>query len=175
MELRHRRQFLQLAAGALSLPATSRIGQAQGYPSRPVRIIVPFPAGNATDIVARLIGQRLSDRLGQSFVVENRTGAGGNIAADYVAQAEPDGLTLMVSPPGPLAINQSLYRQLSYNPEDFVPITVLASGTNLVVVRPELGVGSVLEMIASPRESPACSPTALRAMVRPLISPATCS
>jgi len=86
-----RRQFLHLAAGAAALPAASRIAWAQGYPTRPVRIIVPFPAGLATDTIARLLGQQLSERLAQPFVIENRTGAGGNIGTESVVRATPDG------------------------------------------------------------------------------------
>ena len=91
-----RRQFLHLAAGAAALPAVSRIARAQAYPTRPVRIIVGFPAGGATDIIARLIGQWLSERLGQQFVVENRPGAGSNIATEAVVRAPPDGYTLLL-------------------------------------------------------------------------------
>jgi tripartite-type tricarboxylate transporter receptor subunit TctC len=87
----HRRQFLQLAAGAAAVPAFSHSAWAQAYPARPVQLIVSFPAGSAPDIIARLAGQHLSERLGQQFVIENRPGAGGNIATEYVAKAEPDG------------------------------------------------------------------------------------
>src|SRR5262245_7906911 len=90
-----RRNFLQLAAGAAALPAVSRIAWAQAYPTRPVRIIVGFPAGGATDILARLTGQWLSDRLGQQFIIENRAGAGGNIGTEAVVKAAPDGYTLL--------------------------------------------------------------------------------
>ena len=92
-----RRRFLHLATGAAALPAVSRIVWAQTYPSRPVRIIVPFPAGQATDSIARLMGQSLSERLGQAFVVENRTGAGGNIGTESVVRAPPDGYTLLLA------------------------------------------------------------------------------
>src|SRR6516162_9167202 len=91
-----RRQFLHLAAGAAALPVVSRIAWAQAYPTRPVRIIVGYSAGSASDIVARLIAQWLSERLGQQFVVENRTGAGGNIAAEAVVRSAPDGYTLLL-------------------------------------------------------------------------------
>jgi tripartite-type tricarboxylate transporter receptor subunit TctC len=90
-----RRRFLHLAAGAAALPALSSLARAQGYPTRPVRIVVGFPAGGATDITARLIGQWLSERLGQQFVIENRAGASGNIGAEAVAKAPPDGYTLL--------------------------------------------------------------------------------
>src|SRR5437870_823753 len=97
MKLPHRRQFLYLTAGAAALPAFSRIAQAQAYPSRPVRIIVPFATGGANDIAARLIGQWLSERLGQQFLIENRAGGGGNIGIEAVVRAPADGYTLLVA------------------------------------------------------------------------------
>src|SRR5262245_13917431 len=93
---RPRRQFLHLAAGAATLPAVARIARAPAYPSRPLRIMVGFPAGGAPDIIARLIGQRLSERLGQQFVIENRPGAASNIATEIVVKAPPDGYTLLL-------------------------------------------------------------------------------
>src|SRR6266852_4076156 len=99
MKLPHRRQFLHLAAGAAALPAVSRIARAQAYPTRPVRIVVGFPPGSTQDILARLMGQRLSERLSQPFVIENRPGAGTNTGTETVVKAAPDGYTLlMVSP-----------------------------------------------------------------------------
>jgi tripartite-type tricarboxylate transporter receptor subunit TctC len=115
---------------------------------------VPFPGGGINDVLARIAADRLTARWGQPIVVENKTGAGGNIGADFAAQAEGDGHTLFITPPGPLAINQSLYRQLSYRPDDFVPITVLAAVTNLIIVRPDIGVNSVAELIALARQTP---------------------
>src|SRR5262245_63169457 len=103
-----RRTFLHLAAGAVALPAVPRIARAQSYPTRPVRIIVGFGPAGAPDIVARLIGQRLTDRLGQPFVIENRTGAGGNIATEAVVKAPADGYTLLLAGL-PNAINATLY------------------------------------------------------------------
>src|SRR6201981_2870266 len=109
-----RRQFLHLAAGAAALPAVARFASAQDYPRRPVRIIVGQAAGSGSDIAARLLGQRLSERLGQPFVVENRPGAGGNIATEAVVRALPDGYTLLLC--GPVnTINTSLYEKLSFN------------------------------------------------------------
>jgi tripartite-type tricarboxylate transporter receptor subunit TctC len=119
-----------------------------------VKFIVPFPGGGINDVLARIAADKLTAKWGQPIVVENKTGAGGNIGADFVAQAEPDGYTLFVTAPGPLAINQSLYRQLSYRPEDFVPITVLAAVTNLIIVRPEIGVNSVAQLIAFAKQNP---------------------
>src|SRR5262245_51271570 len=97
VKLPHRRRFLHLAAGAAALPAVSRIARAQTYPLRPVRIIVGFPPGGTADIVARLMGQRLSERLGQPFVIENRPGAGGNIGTEAVVRAPADGYTLLLA------------------------------------------------------------------------------
>jgi tripartite-type tricarboxylate transporter receptor subunit TctC len=109
-----RRKFLQVAVGAAALPAMSRIARAQTYPSRPVRLIVPFPAGQATDTIARLIGQSVSERLGQPLVIENRTGAGGNIGTEAVVRATPDGYTLLLVGLSN-AINATLYKKLNFN------------------------------------------------------------
>ncbi len=109
-----RRRFLRLAAGAAALPAVSRLAQAQAFPSRPVRIVVGGPAGGGIDITARLIGQWLSERLGQPFVVENRPGANSNIAAESVVRAAPDGHTLFLATPAN-AINATLYDNLSFD------------------------------------------------------------
>ena len=109
-----RRQFLHLAAGAAALPAVSRIARAQAYPTRPVRIIVAFPAGGATDIIARLMGQWLSERLGQPFVIENRPGAGGNIGTEAVVRAPPTATRCCLSVLSN-AINATLYEKLNFN------------------------------------------------------------
>jgi tripartite-type tricarboxylate transporter receptor subunit TctC len=111
LKLFHRKQFLHLAVGAIALPTMARVAGAQAYPSRPVRIVVPFAAGGVADILARLMGQWLSERLGQPFLIENRPGAGTNIATEFVAKASPDGYTLlMVSPAN--VINTALYERL---------------------------------------------------------------
>src|SRR5271168_1538057 len=116
-----------------------------GFPAKPVRFIIPFPGGGINDVLARVAAEKLQAKWGQPIIIENKTGAGGSIGADYAFQAEPDGYTLLVSAPGPLAINHnhSLYKQLSYRPEEFVPITVLSSVPNLITVRAEIGVDTV--------------------------------
>jgi tripartite-type tricarboxylate transporter receptor subunit TctC len=117
-----RRKFLHLAAGAAALPAVSRIARAQAYPSRPVRWIIGFPPGSAADLVARLLGQWLSQRLGQQFIIENRPGAGSNIAAEAVVRAPPDGYTLLLVV-ATNTINATLYDKLSFNfIRDIVPV-----------------------------------------------------
>jgi tripartite-type tricarboxylate transporter receptor subunit TctC len=120
---------------------------AQNYPSRAVKFVVPFPGGGINDVLARIVGDKLQAKWGQPVVVENRTGAGGNIGAEVAAQAEPDGYTILVAPPGPLAINKSLYRHLSYDSDAFVPIMLIGSVPNLVIVRKDLPVNSVKELI----------------------------
>ena len=117
-----RRKFLHLAASAATLPAVLRIARAQAYPTRPVRIVIGFPAGSATDIVARLIAQSLSERLGQQFIVDNRPGAGSNIAAEVVVRAEPDGYTLLALTVTN-AVNATLYEGLNFDiVRDIAPI-----------------------------------------------------
>ena len=123
-----RRQFLHLAAGAAALPAVSRFAWAQTYPTRPVRIIVGFAAGGPNDILARLMGQWLSERLGQPFVIENRPGAGSNIATEAVVRAPPDGYTLLLVGP-PNAINATLYDKLNFNfIRDIAPVASIIRG-----------------------------------------------
>src|SRR6266568_820362 len=120
-----RRAFLHLAAGAAALPPMSRIAWAQAYPTRPVRVIVPFGSAGATDIVARLIGQWLSERLGQPFVIENRPGAGGNLGTEAVVRAPPDGYTLALIG-APSAINSTLYDNLTFNfIRDIAPVAII--------------------------------------------------
>src|SRR5262245_38316887 len=126
MKLPHRRQFLHVAAGAAALPAVSRFAWAQAYPTRPVRIIVGFGAGFSPDIVARLVGQRLSERLGQQFVVENRPGAAGNLATEAVVRAPPDGYTLLLAN-GANAVSTVLYEKLSFDfIRDIAPVASIA-------------------------------------------------
>jgi tripartite-type tricarboxylate transporter receptor subunit TctC len=149
-----RRQFLSLAAGAAALPAMSRIARAQAYPTRPVHIIVGFAPGSAADIIARLIGQRLSERLGQPFVVENRGGAGGTLGAEAVAHASPDGYTLLLSGSQDAA-TETLYEKLNYNfIRDIVPVASIASGPLVLVVHPSFPANTVSEFIAYAKANP---------------------
>ena len=142
-----RRTFLHLAAGAAALPAMSRIARAQTYPARPVRIIVPFAAGGAFDILARLIGQWLSERLGQQFVIDNRPGAGGNIAAEAVVRAPPDGYTLLLVGV-PNAINATLYEKLSFNfIRDIAPVASISRAPLVMAVHPSIPAKSVPEFM----------------------------
>jgi tripartite-type tricarboxylate transporter receptor subunit TctC len=149
-----RRQFLHLAAGAAALPAMSRIARAQTYPSRPVHWIVGFPPGGATDIIARLTGQWLSERLGQSFVIDNRPGAGSNIGTEAVAQAPADGYTvLMMSAAQP--INAVLYEHLNYDfIRDIAPVASISREPNLMVVHPSVPAKTVPEFISYAKANP---------------------
>src|SRR5262245_41900932 len=149
-----RRKFLHLAAGAAALPAVSRIARAQTYPSRPVRIIVPFPAGQASDTIARLIGQSLSERLGQSFVIENRTGAGGNIGTESVVRAMPDGHTLLLVGLTN-AMNATLYKKLNFNfIRDIAPVASIGGTPYVLVVHPSVPAKTVPEFIAYAKANP---------------------
>lgn len=146
----HASRFAALAATfALSMSAAS-IAHAQtaDYPNKPIRVIVPFGAGSVTDQLARTVGSGLAEALGQSVVVENRPGAGGNIGAGFVATSAPDGYTLLMGAASTNAINPSLYKNLRFDPlKDFVPVANVASVTNVLVVNPELKVGTVTELI----------------------------
>jgi tripartite-type tricarboxylate transporter receptor subunit TctC len=149
-----RRQFLHLAAGAAALPAVSHIAWAQAYPTRPVRLIEGFGAGSAPDILARLIGQSLSEQLGQSFVVENRSGANSNIATDAVARASPDGYTLLLITSAN-AINATLYDKLNYNfIRDIVPIASIVRVPLVMEVHPSVPARTVAEFIAYAKANP---------------------
>ena len=154
MKSPHRRQFLHLAAGAAALPALPRIAKAQAYPTRPVRIIVGFAPGGAVDIMARLIGQWLSKRLGQQFVIENRPGAGGNVATEAAVRALADGYTLLLAH-SINAINATLYEKLNFNfIQDIAPVTSFASGALVMVVNPSVPARTVPEFIAYAKANP---------------------
>jgi tripartite-type tricarboxylate transporter receptor subunit TctC len=149
-----RRTLLHLAVGAAALPAMSRAALAQSYPSRPVRIVVGFAPGGSTDILARLMGQWLSERLGQQFVVENRAGAGTNIATEAVVNAPPDGYTLLFTT-GANFINATLYQNLKFNfARDLEPISLLTLEPNAMVVHPSVPANSLAEFIAYLKANP---------------------
>jgi tripartite-type tricarboxylate transporter receptor subunit TctC len=149
-----RRRFLHLAAGAAALPALSRFSWAQAYPTRPVRIFVGFPAGLTPDIVARLVGQTLSERLGQQFVVENRPGAAGNLATEAVVRAPPDGYTLLLAN-GANAISVTLYEKLSFDfIRDIAPVASISSAAIVMVTHPSFPAKTVPEFIAYAKANP---------------------
>ena len=154
MKLPHRRKFLHLAAGAATLPAASRFAWAQAYPSRPVRLIVPVAAGGTSDIVARLMGQWLSERLGQPFVIENRPGAGNNVGTEVVVRAPADGYTLLLCGI-PNATNATFYDKLNFNfIRDIAPVAGVIRGTYVMVVHPSVPAKSVTEFIAYAKANP---------------------
>jgi tripartite-type tricarboxylate transporter receptor subunit TctC len=154
MKLPHRRRFLHLAAGAAALPAVSSFARAQAYPTRPVRIIVTFLAGGSNDIVARLMGQWLSERLGQPFVIENRPGAGGNIGTEAVVRAAADGYTLLLVG-APNAISATLYDKLNFNfIRDIAPVAGVVDVPAVVVVNPSFPVKTLPEFIAYAKANP---------------------
>jgi tripartite-type tricarboxylate transporter receptor subunit TctC len=149
-----RRNFLRLAAGAAALPAMSRIASAQAYPSRPVRIILGFAPGQAIDIVTRIIGQWLSEQLGQQFIIENRPGAGGNIATEAVVRAPPDGYTLLAIGSNNM-INVTLYEKLNYDfIRDIAPVASIYRVPQIMEVNPSFPAKTVLEFIAYAKAHP---------------------
>jgi tripartite-type tricarboxylate transporter receptor subunit TctC len=154
MKLPHRRQFLHLAAGAAALPAVSRVARAQAYPSRPVRILVGYAAGGGADIAARLIGQWLSERLQQQFVVENRTGAATNIATEAVVRSPPDGYTLLLVNAAN-AINATYYENLGFNfMRDIAPVAGIGRFPYFMAVNPAFPAKNVSEFIAYAKANP---------------------
>jgi tripartite-type tricarboxylate transporter receptor subunit TctC len=165
MKLPHRRQVLHLAAGAAALPAASRIARAQAYPARPVRIIVGFAADGPADILARLMGQWLSERLGQPFVIENRPGGGGNIGTEAVVKAPPDGYTLLLATTAN-TINATLYDKLNFNfIRDITAVAGIVRVPNVMVVHPLVPATTVPEFIAYAK----CKPgKTTMASVRPM-------
>src|SRR5215472_2666707 len=149
-----RRQFLHLAAGAAALPVASRIARAQAYPARPVRLIAPFAPAGSTDIIARLMGQWLSERLGQQFVIDNRPGGGGNIGTEAVVRASPDGYTLLMI--GSYnAVNATLYAKLNFDLiRDIAPVASVIRGAYVMVVNPSVPAKTVPEFIAYAKANP---------------------
>ena len=145
----------RLAVGIVATLVLAGPAQAQDYPTKPIRLVVPFAAGGATDVLARLVGERLTASLGQQVVVDNRPGAGGNIGSDIVAKAEPDGYTILMGAVGTHAINPSLYPKMPYDPvKDFAPVTLVASVPNVLVVNPEVPANSVQELIDLAKAKP---------------------
>src|SRR5438552_316622 len=154
MKLPHRRQFLHLATGAAALPAVSRVARAQTYPVRPVRVVVGVASGGPTDVLARLMGQWLAERLGQPFIVENRPGAGTNIATEMVVRAAPDGYTLLMVTTSS-AINATLYERLNFNfIRDIAPVASILRSPNVMVVHPSFPAKTVPEFIAYAKANP---------------------
>jgi tripartite-type tricarboxylate transporter receptor subunit TctC len=141
---------LVLALGAMATPA-----QAQDFPTRTVKIVVPFPAGGTADVMPRIVADWLSRKWGQSVIIEDRSGAGGNVGAEVVAKADPDGYTLLSSPPPPLVINQNLYPHLDFDPLQFVPIAVMGRVPNALVVNPDkIAANNVKDFIAYAQANP---------------------
>jgi tripartite-type tricarboxylate transporter receptor subunit TctC len=149
-----RRHFLRLASGAVAVPAFSPLARAQSYPSRPVRLVIGYTPGGSADLTARLMGQWLSEKLGQSFVIENRPGGGTNIATEAVLRSAPDGYTLLLVAPAN-AINATLYDKLNFNfIGEVEPVAGLIRFPNVVVVNPSLPVKSIPELIAYAKANP---------------------
>jgi tripartite-type tricarboxylate transporter receptor subunit TctC len=146
----------KMAALLVMLTAfTAAAGRADDYPSRPIKLVVPFPAGGTADVVPRIIAEWLSRKWGQPLVIEDRAGAGGNIGAEFVAKSDPDGYTLLASPPPPLVINQNLYPQLGFDPTQFLPIVVIGRVPNALVVNPDkIPASTVKDFIAYAQANP---------------------
>ena len=144
-------RFLLAAAIGLGLPAASH---GQTYPARPIKIIVPSPAGATTDTLVRMVAQKLSEKWGQPVIVDNRPGAGGNIGAEEAAKAAPDGYTLLFTYPAPLTVNQTLYKELAYDPDGFVPISLIAAVPLVLAVPPKEEATTVQQLIALAKAHP---------------------
>ena len=153
--LRRRREWRVTPFAVALLCTAVAPAAAQNYPQKPIRFVVPFAAGGTTDIVSRLVGQKLAESIGQSVIIENRPGANGTVGSEIVAKAVPDGYTLLIGYLGTLAINPHLYAKLSYDPiRDFAPITLLASTTQAIVVHPSLPAKNIKELIALAKARP---------------------
>jgi tripartite-type tricarboxylate transporter receptor subunit TctC len=144
-----------IVAATLAVAAIGGPAAAQEYPSRPVKIVVPFPAGGSNDIIARILAQKLSERAGQQFFVENRGGAGGNIGAEAVASSDPDGYTLLLAAPGPLTSNMALYKNLPFDPtKAFAPVSLVAQVPIVLMVHPSIEAKNVKDLIALAKAKP---------------------
>jgi tripartite-type tricarboxylate transporter receptor subunit TctC len=151
----NRRAFaLSAAAFSLGFATKAQAEDAANYPSQQIRIVVPFPAGGTADTLPRIVAEKLRQKWNQTVIIDNRTGAGGNIGAEAVATSTPDGYTLLASPPGPIAINENLYRKLTYKPSDLVPITVIGTAPNVLDVRPDFPARTVKELIDYAKANP---------------------
>jgi len=148
-----RRRFLHLAVGAVALPAVSRAARAQAYPTRPVRLVAPFPPGGSIDLAARLIGQWLTERLGQQVIIENRAGAGGNVGSEAALKSPADGYTLLLCSVAN-AISATLYDKLGYNFHEVAPIAGISRAPNVMVVHPSVPANTVPEFIAYAKANP---------------------
>src|ERR1700720_738099 len=147
------RSIIRLLLIALLGAASPALGQG-AFPTKPVRMIVPFPGGGSADILCRIVGEKLGAAWNQPVIVDNRAGAGGNVGAEIVYRAEPDGYPVLCSPPGPLSINHNLYKTMPYDWTKFVPVTVLALVPNAISARIDLPAGSVRELIAYAKANP---------------------
>jgi len=154
LQRRHRYFLVLLSLLGVALSANPCAVSAQAFPAKPVYIVVPFAAGGVLDSLTRLIAEQLQAKWRQTVIVENRVGASGNIGAAYVGQSRADGYTLLASPPPPLAVNQFLFRSLTFKPSDFAVATVLAKSPNVLVANPKLNASNLLELIALAKASP---------------------
>src|SRR5215475_6021512 len=169
-----RRRFLHLAAGAAALPALPRLAEAQAYPTRPIKLIAPFPAGGSIDLTARLIGQWLTERLGQQLVIENRSGAAGNIGSEAALNSSSDGHTLLVCSVAN-AISATLYDKLNYNFRDVAPVSTITRAPIVLLVNPTFAPKTVPEFIAYAKANPDRVNYASAALEGLFISLASCS
>jgi tripartite-type tricarboxylate transporter receptor subunit TctC len=140
-----------IVVAVVTISSSFQAAAQEVYPNRPIRMILPFPAGGALDVLARIVTEKAAGKLGQPIIIDNRPGASGNIGAEIVANAKADGYTLLAAPPPPLVVNQSLFAQLPFDPTKFVPVTVIASAPNVLVVHPKHPVNNVSEFIAYAR------------------------
>jgi tripartite-type tricarboxylate transporter receptor subunit TctC len=146
-------RFLRTAAFSFGF-ALALSAHAQDYPARPIRIVVPYPAGGSADLLPRIFAEKLGTKWGQPVLVENRPGAGGNIGAEFVYKAEPNGYTLFATAPGPLVVNQHLFRKLAFDPSQFVPVSMMAAIPNVLLVNPRVPAKTVEELIAYATANP---------------------
>ncbi|HSV80846.1 MAG TPA: tripartite tricarboxylate transporter substrate binding protein [Ramlibacter sp.] len=149
-----RHSLPRLTAFLVGLVTAFAAAAQTGFPSKPVKIVVPFPAGGSTDAVVRMVGERLTAKWGQQILVDNKPGAGGNLGAAQFARSESDGHNLLAAPPGPLAINHNLYKSLNYDPRQFQPVTMIANMPNVLVVGPSVKARSLRELIEYGKANP---------------------